>query len=86
MKPELADHLDKVRATVEEVERIVDLHEYPEDPRTVPGEGTARHDRPTPSQRTLVDQKRNRHFGIRFGAGHNPKHTLRPVDQFLCNK
>ena len=35
MKPELADHLDKVRATVEEVERIVDLHEYPEDPRTV---------------------------------------------------
>ena len=35
MKPELADHLDKVRATVEEVERIVDLHEYPHDPRTV---------------------------------------------------
>lgn len=35
MKPELTDHLDKVRATVEEVERIVALHEYPDDPRTV---------------------------------------------------
>jgi hypothetical protein len=35
MKPELAHHFDKVRATVEEVERIVDLHKYPDDPRTV---------------------------------------------------
>ena len=35
MKPELAHHLDKVRATVEEVKRIVDLHKYPDDPRTV---------------------------------------------------
>lgn len=35
MKAELAHHLDKVRVTVAEVERIVDLHEYPNDPRTV---------------------------------------------------
>lgn len=35
MKPELAHHLNKVRATVAEVERIVDLHKYPDDPRTV---------------------------------------------------
>ena len=35
MKPELAHHLDKVRATVEEVRRIVDLHKYPDDPGTV---------------------------------------------------
>ena len=35
MKPELANHLEKVRATVEEVERIVDLHKYPDDSRTV---------------------------------------------------
>lgn len=35
MKLELARHLDKVRATVAEVERIVDLHKYPSDPRTV---------------------------------------------------
>lgn len=35
MKPELAHHLDKLGATVAEVERIVDLHKYPADPRTV---------------------------------------------------
>ena len=35
MKPELAHHLEKARATVAEVERIVDLHEYPDDLRTV---------------------------------------------------
>ena len=35
MKVEAADYLDKAWATVAEVERIVDLHEYPNDPRTV---------------------------------------------------
>lgn len=35
MNLELAGHLDKVRATVEDVVRIVDLCEYPDDPRTV---------------------------------------------------
>ena len=35
MKLELAHHLDKVGATVAEVERIVDLHKYSDDPRTV---------------------------------------------------
>jgi hypothetical protein len=35
MKPKLAHHLSKVRATVAEVERIVDLHKCPDEPRTV---------------------------------------------------
>ena len=35
MKPKLADHLSKVRSTVAEVRHIVDLHKYPDDPRTV---------------------------------------------------
>ena len=35
MKPETTHHLDKAGATVAEVENIVDLHEYPDDPRTV---------------------------------------------------
>ena len=35
MKPELAHHLNKVRDTVAEVDRILDLHKYPDDPRTV---------------------------------------------------
>lgn len=35
MKLELADYLDKARATVAEVGHILDLHEYPDDPRTV---------------------------------------------------
>ena len=35
MKLEAAHYLDKVGATVAEVERIIDLHEYPDDPRTV---------------------------------------------------
>ncbi|HEY1469970.1 MAG TPA: hypothetical protein VGF61_13080 [Candidatus Acidoferrum sp.] len=35
MKLELANYLDEVGATVAEVERILDLHEYPDDPRTV---------------------------------------------------
>jgi hypothetical protein len=35
VKLELAGHLNKVRATVEDVERIVDLYEYPDDSRTV---------------------------------------------------
>src|ERR1700739_2922329 len=35
MKLELAHHLDKVGATVAEVERIVDSHKYPDDSRTV---------------------------------------------------
>ena len=40
MKIELAHHLDKVGATVAEVERIVDLHKYSDDPRTVMVRGT----------------------------------------------
>ena len=35
MKPELAKHLDKVRETVAEVDRIVSAHSYPADRRTV---------------------------------------------------
>jgi hypothetical protein len=35
MKPELAKHLDKVRDTVAEVDRIVSSHTYPDDRRTV---------------------------------------------------
>lgn len=35
MKPELTHRLNEVRATVAEVERIVDLYKYPDDPRTV---------------------------------------------------
>jgi hypothetical protein len=35
MKPELAKHLDRVRATVAEVDRIVSSHNYPADKRTV---------------------------------------------------
>jgi hypothetical protein len=35
MKPELAKHLDKVRDTVTEVDRIVSSHPYPGDTRTV---------------------------------------------------
>ena len=35
MKPELAKHLDKTRETVNEVDRIVSLHKYPTDTRTV---------------------------------------------------
>jgi hypothetical protein len=35
MKPELAKHLDKTRDTVNEVDRIVSLHKYPSDTRTV---------------------------------------------------
>ena len=35
MKPEIAHHLNKVRDTVAEVDRILDLHKYPDDPRTV---------------------------------------------------
>jgi hypothetical protein len=35
MKAELAHHLNKVGATVAEAERIVELHKYPDDPRTV---------------------------------------------------
>lgn len=35
MKPELVKHLDKVRTTVTEVGRIVSLHGYPSDMRTV---------------------------------------------------
>ena len=35
MKPELSKHLDKVRATVAEVDRIISLHKYPSDRRTV---------------------------------------------------
>ena len=35
MKPELVHHLHKAQATVAEVNRIVDLHKYPDDPRTV---------------------------------------------------
>lgn len=35
MKLELAHHLDNVQAAVLEVQRIVDLHKYPDDPRTV---------------------------------------------------
>ena len=35
MKPELAKHLDKVRDTVTEVDRIVSSHKYPGDARTV---------------------------------------------------
>ena len=35
MKPELVHHLQKVQATVAEVNRIVDLYKYPDDPRTL---------------------------------------------------
>jgi hypothetical protein len=35
MKPRVADHLNKARATIAEVARIVNLHKYPDDPRTV---------------------------------------------------
>lgn len=35
MKAELAHHLDEAGATIAEVDRIVDLHKYPDDPRTV---------------------------------------------------
>lgn len=35
MKAELATHLDKLRDTVAEVDRIVSSHKYPEDQRTV---------------------------------------------------
>ena len=35
MKLELAKHLDKIRDTVTEVDRIVSLHKYPSDRRTV---------------------------------------------------
>lgn len=35
MKLELARHLDKVRDTVTEVDRIISLHKYPSDRRTV---------------------------------------------------
>jgi hypothetical protein len=35
MKPELVEHLNKARDTVNQVERIVSSHEYPGDTRTV---------------------------------------------------
>jgi hypothetical protein len=35
MKPELTKHLDRVRNTVAEVDRIVSSHKYPDDKRTV---------------------------------------------------
>jgi len=35
MKPELVEHLDKVRDTVSQVERIVSSHGYTDDTRTV---------------------------------------------------
>lgn len=35
MKPQLANHLNKAGSTVAEVERIVGLHKYADDPRTV---------------------------------------------------
>jgi hypothetical protein len=35
MKPELAKHLDKVRETITEVERIISSHRYHGDKRTV---------------------------------------------------
>ena len=35
MKPELVEHLDKARDTINQVDRIVSLHEYPGDTRTV---------------------------------------------------
>lgn len=35
MKPELSHHLGKAAATIQEVQRVVDFYQYPEDPRTV---------------------------------------------------